>query len=128
DLPSDFSLTFGHDAVWIYHTLRWRVFVTEAEWQRVMLGVVRWLCQSLGAGDCIIAHDEHPAVLVFQAGASFQQALHAAEDRGQGAVPSIVDLHIDKCYADNLVFLGPGGKEMAIPLWDTHGYWRFEFR
>ncbi len=127
DLPSDFSLTFGHDAVWVYHTLRWHCFVTEVEWQRVMLSAVRWFCQSLGTADCIIAHDCHPAVLAFQAGASYQQALRIAEDKGEGAVSSIGDLYIDRGYADDLVYLGPGGEELAIPLWDTHGFWRFKF-
>ncbi len=128
DLPSDFSLTFGDDAVWVYHTLRWQIFVTEAEWQRVMLGAIRWLCRSFDAKDCILAHDQHLAVFAFREGASFPQALQAAEDRGESAVSSIGDLYIDKGYADNLVFLGPDGEETAVPIWDTRGYWRFELQ
>src|SRR5262245_26101239 len=48
DLPSDFSLTFGRDTVWVYHTLRWIFFVTEPEWQRVMLTALARFCELLG--------------------------------------------------------------------------------
>jgi hypothetical protein len=125
DLPSDFSLTFGQDAVCVYHMLRWMFFVREPEWQRVMLMAIRWFCELFRASDCIVTNDGHPSVLAFQSGATFREALQVADVQGEGEVPSIGDLFIDKGYAEELAFVGPGGELLAIPLWDTHGYWRF---
>ena len=125
DLPSDFSLTFGRDTVWVYHTLRWFFFVTESEWQQVMLTSLRWFCQLLGAGDCVVTNDGNPAVLAFHKGASFTDALHVAEVKGEGEVARIEQLYTDKGCSEELVFVGLRGERSAIPLWDSHGYWRF---
>lgn len=123
ELPSSFSLTFGSDAVCVWHSLRWMFFIKEAEWQQVIIAAVRRFCELLGATDCIIASDEHPAVVAIRKGASFQEALRAAESQGEGEVAQVEDLYIDMGYADDLVFEGPSGECSRVPLWDTHGYW-----
>ncbi|MGE3807786.1 MAG: hypothetical protein AB7K24_24245 [Gemmataceae bacterium] len=125
DLPSDFSLTFGRDTVWVYHTLRWIFFVTEPEWQRVMLAALERFCTLLDASDCVVTNDGHPAVQAFREGASFQESLHVAKVQDEGEVSRLEDLYIDKGYAEDLVFLGPGGEQSAVPVWDTHGFWCF---
>ena len=123
DLPSDFSLVFGSDTVWVSHTLRWIFFVTENEWQRVMLGAVKQLCDLIGATDCIITNDGHPVVAAFCEGATFSAALAVAAREGNKEVARIGDMFVDKGYAEDLVFKGPDGNDSPIPLWDTHGYW-----
>jgi len=124
ELPSKFSLTFGKDAVYVWHFLRWVYFVQETEWQCVMVGAVKRLCDLLGARDCIITNDENPANLAFREGASFQEALQVANRQGEGEVARLEDLYIDEGFADDLAYEGPEGEPVAIPLWDTHGYWR----
>lgn len=123
-LPSDFSLTFGDDTVWVYHTLRWIFFVTEAEWQRAVIAATKHFYELLGGKDCIITNDEHPAVTAFLSGASFEESLARSMKEGNGEVASIAEMYIDKGYADDLVYEGPEGQHYAIPLWDTHGFWR----
>jgi hypothetical protein len=125
ELPCGFTLTFGRDTVCVYHTLRWMFFLSEEEWQRVMLAALDKLCASLGGIDCVVTNDAHPAVLAFQEGASFEDALRAAECKGEGRVERIESLYVDKGYAEPLVYAGPRGEQYAIPVWDTHGYWRF---
>ena len=63
-------------------------------------------------------------ILAFQDGASFEEALRVADSRGEGEVVRIKDMYIDKGCAKDLVFVGPGDEVHAIPVWDTHGYWR----
>lgn len=128
ELSSDFSLTFGRDAVWVYHPLRWIFFVTEHEWQRVMLGAVKRFCDLFGATDCIVTNDEHPAVAAFRKGVPFSEALAEATGEREGEVARISDLYIDEGYAEDLVFEEPDGTCSAVPLWGTHGYWRLPLR
>jgi hypothetical protein len=109
----------------VYHTLRWLFFVTEPEWQQVMLASLRWFCQLLGARDCVVTNDANPAVLAFQKGASFTDALRVAKGKGEGEVARIEHLYTDKGWSEELVFVGSQGESSAVPLWDTHGYWRF---
>src|SRR5262249_48599724 len=127
DLPSDFELVFGPDAVSIYHTLRWHFFLTDPDWQCVMLRAVKRLCDLLGARDCIVTNDGHPAIEAFRNGASFADALPRASGKGEGEVASIPGLFIDKGFAEDLVYLDSDGQCSAVPVWDTRGYWRFKF-
>jgi hypothetical protein len=90
-----------------------------------MIAAVGRFCELVGSTDCIVTNDGHPAVIAFQNGASFQEALRVAEREGEGEVNRVEDLYIDKGYADDLAYRGPDGKQEAIPVWDTHGYWRF---
>jgi len=124
ELPSSFSLTFGRDAIAVWHSLRWMYFVKETEWQQVMISAIKRFCDLLQAQDCIITSDENPAIIAFRNGASFEDALQAADQQGEGAVSHLGDLYIDEGYADDLVFEGPPGESSQVPLWDTHGYWR----
>ena len=125
-LPSDFSLTFGHDAIWVYHTLRWQFFTTESKWQTVMLSAVRNFCRRFHGHDCIVTSDYNPAILEFQNGASFSAAVTVAESKGEGRVNTIDDLYIDKGIADDLVYVDADGQVSAIPIWASHGYWRLQ--
>ncbi len=125
-LPSDFHLTFGHDAVWIYHTLRWLFFTIERKWQAVMLNAICHFVDIFLARDCIVTSDFNPAILEFQNGASFSAAIAVAESKGEGHVQTLDDLHIDKGVADDLVFVDTDGGQSAIPIWNSHGYWRLE--
>jgi hypothetical protein len=149
DLPSDFSLTFGRDTVWVYHTLRWLFFVTEAEWQRVMLAAVKRFCELLGASDCIITNDCHPAVLAFRDGAGFAEALEVASRQGEGEVASLGELYWKveddselalkpvrgpaAEYLEGQIVLWPRGKPLPEgwsrpAVWDSKGFWRYQWQ
>src|SRR5262245_27067359 len=84
---------FGRDAVWVYHTLRWMIFLTEAEWQRGMLAAVKQCCGLFGASECIVTNDCHPAVTAFCRGVTFAEALDTASQQGEGEVASLGDLY-----------------------------------
>jgi hypothetical protein len=146
DLPSDFSLTFGHDTVWVYHTLRWLFFVTEAEWQRVMLTAMGQICELLKASDCVITNDCHPAISAFRDGASFAEALEVSARQGEGEVSSLSDLYREveddselalkpgsgpaAQYREGQVVLWPRDKPLPDgwsrpTVWESKGFWRF---
>ena len=125
ELPSDFLLMFGSDAVWVHHTVRWLVFLTDNGWRTVLLGAMRHFVELFGSSECIVTRDEHPAIFAFQDGASFSDAICATSDTDEGEVPAIEDLFIEKGFADDLAYEGDDGQHYAVPLWDSHGYWRF---
>ena len=79
-LQSGFFLTFGRDAVWVYHLLRWRFFCRDARWREVMVGAVEWFREALGATDAVITWDCSWAVGEFREGRSFDRALQAGLD------------------------------------------------
>ena len=120
----DFALTFGADAIWVYQSLRWMFFTTEQPWQVVMLDAVRHFAGLFSASECIVTNDSHPAILQFQEGACFSDALTVAEFRGEGNVESLDELYVDRGIAEDWVFEAPDGRRSAVPLWTTHGYWR----
>ncbi len=142
---SDFFLTFGADTVLVYHTLRWRFFLTEPDWQTVMLDAVRALGHILDATDCVITSDFHPAYAAFFDGASFAEAL-AAGGPDDGEVPTLADLYrewVPEEYADSIFKPTRDGdfrqiwwdRDWPIPVgwelvttWDSKGYWRFDWR
>lgn len=53
-LQSDFSLTFGADAIWVYHTLRWQFFCCDGRWRDVMVPAVNWFRDMFGATDAVV--------------------------------------------------------------------------
>jgi hypothetical protein len=124
DLPSDFAITFGRDAVEVYHWLRWHFFLTQRHWQRVMLAAVRRIRHLLGGSDCFIANDEHPLILSFREGKPFDECVEAAHSAGERQVRTIGQMFVDKGIADELYYEGRNGKRVGIPIWDTRGYWR----
>src|SRR5262249_3205191 len=149
DLPSDFSVTFGHDAVWLYHTLRWLFFITETEWQKVMLAAVKRFCELLGASDCVVTNDCHPAVSEFRRGASFDEALRIASQRGEGEVASLSELYRETesdsdmalkpvrgpraKYLEGQLVLWPRDKPLPKgwsrpTVWDSKGFWRYHWQ
>jgi len=148
-LPSDFCLTFGQDAVWVYHSLRWITFLTEVEWQRVILAAVKRFCELLGARDCIVTNDEHPAVLEFLRGASFVEALQIATEKGEGEEVTLNDLYQEVEDESDLAMKpvdGPLAKYLegqlvqwprskALPkgwsrptVWESKGFWRYHWQ
>ena len=106
--PEDFHLTFGADAVAVGHVLRWRVFMTEPEWQKAMLGACREFAQLLGATEGIVTSDHSPVVLGFLDGLCFDEALHRGQAR-DGEVSEWPELY----------------DELDEHTWDPRGYWRF---
>ncbi len=147
-LPSDFSVTFGRDAVWVYHTLRWVFFVTEVAWQQVMLAAIKRFCELLGASDCIVTNDCHPSVSAFLRGASFAEALDVASREGEGEVASLSDLYREiedesdvalkplresaAKYLEGQLVLWPRSKPLPEgwsrpTVWDSKGFWRYRW-
>jgi hypothetical protein len=148
-LPSDFCLTFGHDAVWVYHSLRWISFLTEVEWQRVILAAVKRFCGLLRARDCIVTNDENPAVLEFLRGTSFVDALRIATKNGEGEEVTLNDLYREvedesdvamkpadgplAKYLEGQLVQWPRSKALpkgwSRPLvWESKGFWRYHWR
>jgi hypothetical protein len=153
DLSSDFSLTFGADASWVYHSLRWLFFLTDEEWQRVMLDAIRRFCQLFEACDCIVTNDGHPSVLAVRGGAGFAEALEIAARQDEGEVGSLAELYREvesdtelalrpvpaeacellgtkavECLEGELVMwprtrLLPEGWSRPT-VWESKGYWR----
>ena len=107
--PEDFVLTFGADAVALYHILRWDVFLAEPEWQEAMLDASRAFADLLGATDGIITCDWCSADKRFLEGYSYDDALSHAQ--GEGA---------DAASLSDLVDVEPDPD-----TWEYHGYWRF---
>jgi len=147
-LPSDLSLTFGQDAVRVYHTLRWLIFLTDSEWQRVMLGAIKRFCELLEACDCILTNDCHPAVSSFSGGGSFTEALEAAVRGDEGEVASLSELYREVKDDSDLAVRpvrGFGAEQLegqivrwprSKPLpkdwsratsWDSKGFWRYKW-
>lgn len=149
ELPSQFSVTFGRDTILLYHLLRWIFFVTEEEWQTVMLDAVGRVCRMFEATDCVITNDGSFAISEFRRGASFSDALQTASQQGEGEVASLSDLY-EEFEDDSDVALKPVNPSAAKhiqgqivrwprgrPLpkgwsrpvrWDSKGYWRYDWR
>jgi hypothetical protein len=106
--PEGFFLMFGADAVWIYHVLRWRTFLTNSEWQSTMLRACRAFCKVLGATEGIITSDWSTVIQDFFAGLSYEDALAWAKEEGR-EVAHLRELYIES-EDDSLMF---------------EGYWRF---
>ena len=81
-----FSLTFGRDAVLIYHPLRWQTFLDDPEWARVMLLASAGLGRELGADEFIVTHDEGPAALAFLDGMNYEECLSESSQHGREVV------------------------------------------
>lgn len=144
-LTCGFYLTFGADTVRVYHLLRWRFFLIEPDWQRVMLDAVRSLCTMLDACDCVITSDWHPADAAFFRELPFNEALEAGGPE-EGEVPTISDLYqewVPEEHADSIfrptrdgtfrqirwdrVWPIPVGWQL-VTTWDSKGYWRFDWQ
>jgi hypothetical protein len=93
-LPEGFLLTFGPDAVEVYHLLRWFFFLTEPDLQRAMLGACVCLGRLFGATDCIVTSDFSPIVQAFRRGLGFDASLAAAGPE-DGERPSLADLYVE---------------------------------
>lgn len=144
-LTSDFHLMFAADVIWVYHTLRWRFFVTEIEWQRIMLGAISHFCQLFSAIDCIITYDQNRAVNSARDGMLYSDALVEAE-RGEGEVETLDDLYRETESTSELVMKPVDGPLASVvegqmvqwptskplplgwvrpTIWNSKGYWRF---
>jgi hypothetical protein len=140
NLPSGFDLTFGHGAILIYHPLRWIFFITDEQWQRLMLNATSFLCQLFNAADCIITSDFNPAITSFLDGRNFADSLLTSEPH-EGEVETLDDLY-EEWEDDSDLALKPAGnglegqivtwpKSKPLPegwqratIWDSKGYWR----
>jgi hypothetical protein len=141
-LPEDFFLTFGPDAIEVYHLLRWCFFLTEPDLQRAMLDACQGLGQLFGAVDCVVTSDFSPVVQAFRAGSGYDASLAAAGPE-DGERPTIADLYWET-PEDYLLreVAGPDGRTTTryrdwgrdkpppdgwqrASTWDSRGYWRF---
>lgn len=91
-----------------------------------MLNAVRHFVDLFHARDCIITSDFNPAILEFQNEAFFAVAIAVAESKAEGHIKTLNDLYIDKGVDEELVFVDADGKKFAIPVWESHGYWRLQ--
>jgi hypothetical protein len=90
-LPEGFFLTFGPDAIELYHLLRWSFFLEEPPIQQAMLEACVCLGRLFGATDCIITSDFSPVVHEFRAGHGFDAAL-SVEEPEDGERANLADL------------------------------------
>src|SRR5262249_8745436 len=148
-LPSDFCLTFGWDAVWVYHSLRWISFLTDVEWQRVILAAVKRFCEFLGARGCIVTNDEHPAAMECLRGTSFVDALRIATKNGEGEELILNDLYWEVEDESDIAMKPADGPlaeylegelvqwpwDKPLPngwsrptVWKSKGFWRYRWR
>src|SRR5262245_16754771 len=88
-----FILTFTADAVAVSHPLRWQMFLTDPEWQSVMLGACSALTTWLGGDEYLVTRDESPAVLALFEGATYEEAIGRAL-RQEPEVSRLADLYI----------------------------------
>lgn len=122
ELPCGFHLVFGADAIWVYHTARWSIFLHDPDWQTAVLQGIQHLVGLFQASDCIVTRDEHPAILAFHDDTRFSEALSACEP-SEGAVERLSDLAIDLGISDELIYEGADRQHLAVPIWDSKGYW-----
>lgn len=113
-LPAGFDLMFGPDAVRVYSILGWLEFLIETGWRQPVLDAIEMFRDSFHAKECIIARDQHPAMLAFLNGASFDEGLRVAADREEGEVQNLDQLYIDAGVDD----------QSGVQIWDSRGYWR----
>jgi hypothetical protein len=81
-----FSLTFGRDAVLVYHPLRWQSFLNDPNWARTMLLACAGLGRELGADEFIVTRDEGPAALAFLAEMNYEECLSESAQHGREIV------------------------------------------
>lgn len=104
-----FFLTFGANAVCIYHILRWRRFLTDKEWQSTMLDVCNAFADLFASPVGIVTRDESPVIEAFFHSSTFADSLAAGEDK-DGEVDQLDDL-FEVVDSDG--------------TWDSHGFYRF---
>jgi hypothetical protein len=105
-LQSDFFLTFGRDAIWVYHTLRWQFFCCDPHWQDVMVPAMNWFREAFGATDAVVTWDCSRPVGEFRCGVSFDRALRAAVEAEEPEV--------EVGTPDQLYWLEEDGSETAM--------------
>jgi hypothetical protein len=144
-LPEGFSLTFGPDAVEVYHLLRWLFFLTEPALQRAVLDSCVCLGHLFGATDCIVTSDYSPVIQAFREGQRFEVAL-ASAGQEHGERPRLADLYLEIPLAEVVRLIERPGRPshsrqmdwdldrpppegwQRATTWDSRGYWRLELR
>jgi len=140
-LPEGFSLTFGRDAVELYHLLRWHFFLTEPGLQRAMLEACTCLGRVLGATDCVVTSDFSPVVHAFRDGLGFDASLASAGPE-HGERPTLAELYLEIPLPEVMQIVQRPGKPpqtrhrewdldrptpegwQRVTSWDSRGYWR----
>ena len=123
ELRSNFALMWGTECIWVYHSVRWYQFLTDAGWRQNLLSATKHFYDLFGSTDCIITRDEHESITAFLNGASFDASLATVAPE-EGPVATFEDLFVDEGVDDELVYRRPEG-DYAVPLWDSYGYWHF---
>jgi hypothetical protein len=106
-LPPGFEITFGADAVMVYHRLRWSRFLVDQSWRVAMLDTVGLLAEVLQANDVSISHDCHPIFTAFLDSAPYLECLSQA-----------TGIEAERNSLDDLY------EELPDGFWDSHGFWR----
>jgi hypothetical protein len=123
DTVEGFSIFFGAEAVMLYHTLRWRFFLTDPEWQRVMLAATRAVGERLGTGAAVLASDCHPIMTRFRERAAWRKCF-ADLPEGFGEVKSFGKLYIK---VSSPAWHDGRRLRTSDTAWDSRGFWRYVF-
>ncbi|MEM9950324.1 MAG: hypothetical protein AAF846_01890 [Chloroflexota bacterium] len=146
-LMSDVYLLFGEDTIGFYHLLRWRQFLTNSDWNSVMVNAVKDVCHLFKASDCILVGDYSEAWGYFLSGSSYADILKSANNQDGGEVTNIADMYVEytpedsknvafkpiydeqgNVISDKVVFWShdkslPDGWSRPT-VWESRGYWR----
>jgi hypothetical protein len=140
-LPEGFLLTFGKDAIEVYHLLRWHFFLTEHDLQRAMLDACTCFGHLFGATDCVVTSDFSPVVQAFREGQGFDASLASAGPE-HGERLTLADLSLEIPLGEVMRFVEPPGRPSQtrhqdwdldrsppegwrrVTTWDSRGYWR----
>lgn len=137
-----FCLTFGADAIYAYHPLRWGQFLSVKHWQSTMLNAVAVMCRWMCAGECILTSDFSAAVASFREGRSYREVITDAA-REDGEVATIADLYWEQADDEHVFKPVAGGEprtvkwpaDIPVPpgwerptTWDSKGFWKFPWR
>jgi len=118
-LPSGFAITFGSDAVWLWHYLRWSFFREDRRWQNAMVSAVNWFRETLGATDAVVTWDNSHLIRQFQAAKPFEQAVQTAISEGEVEVKHAADLCWTESKPSEELVIADGSGGWA-PIYLTH--------
>jgi len=136
-MKEDFFLTFGEDAIEVYHLLRWHWFLKDLALQKATLDACSRFAHLFGATACIITSDFSPVIHAFRAGAGFDASLATAGPE-DGERAALADLYQER--PEGYLMRDAGGvmqyqewdQDKTTPVgwerattWDSKGYWRF---
>lgn len=112
-----FEICFGKHLASIYHPLRWRIFISDSDWQEQMLKSLGKITDWFSATGCVVSHDCTAVVTCLEED-SLQVAIdESVADWGAFEAQSLAET----------VRQVPSPKD-APPdekFYDSNGFWRF---